>query len=87
MSFQKSRVKDAPSSSDNIAPARRDGPVGTEQRLPQESDNTSVLDAKIDMKKKVDMKKNVGRSYGDMNVQMVFDPIGEIKGPAYYLMW
>lgn len=35
------------------------------------------------MKKKVDMKKKTGVSYGKMNVQMVSDPPGEMNDPVY----
>lgn len=84
-SFLTFRVEDAPSSlvSSSIAATRRDGAVGSEQRVLQLPNDSITRDAKIAMKKKVDMKKKTGISYGKMNVQMVSDPPGEMNEPVY----
>lgn len=77
-----SRVKDAPPS----LASKRDGAVGSEQRMPQLPNDSITQEAKIAMKKKVDMKKKTGSSYGQMNFQMVYDPLGEMNDPAYYII-
>ena len=75
-------MEDAPTS----LASKRDGPVGSEQRVPQLPKDSITQEAKIAMKKKLDMKKNTGSSYGQMNVQMVYDPPGEMNDPAYYII-
>lgn len=64
-----------------MTPTSRDAVIGIEQRGPQPSTDSSVRDAKIDITKKVGMKKKVGRFYGKTESQLVFDPIGEINDP------
>ena len=83
-----SRVEDAPSSlaSYSMPPTKRDGAVGSEQRVPQFPNDSITREAKIALKKKIDMKKKTGSTYGQMNVQMVYDPLGEMNDPAHYVV-
>ena len=82
------RVEDAPSSltSNSLAPTKRDGTVGLEQRVLQLPNDSITREAKIAMKRKVDMKKKAGTPYRKMNAQMISDPPGEINDSTYYLV-
>ena len=61
-----------------MATSWRDEAVGSEQQIPQLPSDDITREVKIDMKKKFDMKKKTGNSYGQMNVQMAYDPPGEM---------
>ena len=78
------RVEDAPSSlaSNSLAPTNRDGAVSLEQRVHQLPNDSITQEAKIAMRRKVDMKKKTGTPHRKMNTQMVFDPPGEINVPT-----
>ena len=75
------RVEDAPSSlvPNSLAPTKQDGAIDSEQRVSQLPTDSITWEAKIVMKKKVDMKKKKGTPYRKMNAQMVSDPPGEIN--------
>ena len=80
------RVEDAPSSlaPNSLAPAKQDGAIGSEQRVFQSPTDSITREAKIAMKKKVDMKKKTGTTYRKMNAQMVSDPPGETNNSTYH---
>ena len=82
------RVEDAPSSlaSTSLAHTKLDVAVGLEQRVLQLPNDSISREAKIAMRKKVDMKKETVTPHRKINAQMVFDPPGEINDTTYYLV-
>ncbi len=58
----------------------------SEQRVPQSSDDSSSRNAKIDIDKEVRIKNKLVSSYGNVDSQMVSDPIGKILNLSWSFM-